>query len=192
MDDSEFAPTGDSVTELLRAWSTGDSAASDKLIPLVYGELHRQAQRYLRREVEGHTLQTTALVHEAYLRLVDQRTTRWESRAQFFGIAARLMRRILVDHARKHNAAKRGGSAIQVPLDERAPAQESDVDLVALDDALVRLALMDERQARVVELRYFTGLGINETAEALGISAATAKRDWVIARNWLKVELGGA
>lgn len=192
MDDSEIAPTGDSVTELLRAWSTGDSAASDKLIPLVYGELHRQAQRYLRREVEGHTLQTTALVHEAYLRLVDQRTARWESRTQFFGVAAQLMRRILVDHARKHNAAKRGGSAIQVPLDETAPAQESDVDLVALDDALVRLAKMDERQARVVELRYFTGLGINETAEALGVSAATAKRDWVIARNWLKVELGGA
>ncbi len=192
MDDSEIALTGDSVTELLRAWSAGDSAASDKLIPLVYGELHRQAQRYLRREVDGHTLQTTALVHEAYLRLVDQRTARWESRTQFFGVAAQLMRRILVDHARKHNAAKRGGSAIQVPLDETAPAQESDVDLVALDDALVRLARMDERQARVVELRYFTGLGINETAETLGISAATAKRDWVIARNWLKAEFGGA
>lgn len=192
MDDSEIARTGDSVAELLRAWSTGDSTASDKLIPLVYDELHRQAQRYLRREVDGHTLQTTALVHEAYLRLVDQRTVRWESRTQFFGVAAQLMRRILVDHARKHNAAKRGGSVIQVPLDETAPAQESDVDLVALDEALIRLAIMDQRQAKVVELRYFAGLGINETAETLGISPATAKRDWVIARNWLKAELSVA
>jgi RNA polymerase sigma factor (TIGR02999 family) len=160
------------------------------MVPLVYDELRRQAQRYLRRENPGHTLQTTALVHEAYLRLVDQRTARWESRAQFFGIAAQLMRRILVDHARSTHAAKRGGSAIHLELqEETAATQERDVDLLALDDALNRLALLDERQAKVVELRYFTGLGIDETAEALGISAATVKREWAMARAWLKREL---
>jgi RNA polymerase sigma factor (TIGR02999 family) len=163
------------------------------MVPLVYEELRRQAQRYLRRESPGHTLQTTALVHEAYLRLVDQRTARWESRAQFFGVAAQLMRRILVDHARSHHAAKRGGSAIQVPLEEEtASAPEGDVDLLALDDALNRLAQLDERQAKVVELRYFTGLGIEETAEALGISPATVKREWTMARAWLKRELDAA
>ena len=163
------------------------------MVPLVYEELRRQAQRYLRRESPGHTLQTTALVHEAYLRLVDQRTARWQSRAQFFGVAAQLMRRILVDHARSHHAAKRGGSAIQVPLEEEtAAAEERDVDLLALDEALTRLAQLDERQAKVVELRYFTGLGIEETAEALGISPATVKREWTMARAWLKRELDAA
>jgi RNA polymerase sigma-70 factor, ECF subfamily len=179
------------VTGLLQAWGGGDAAALDQLVPIVYEELHRQAQRYLRRESPGHTLQTTALVHEAYLRLVDQREARWQNRAQFFGVAAQLMRRILVDHARRHQAAKRGGSAIQVPFEEGAvAAAESEVDLVALDDALTRLAGLDPQQARVVELRYFTGLGIEETAGALEISPATVKREWAMARAWLKCELG--
>ena len=181
------------VTGLLQAWGGGDQAALDQLLPIVYEELRRQAQRYLRREDPGHTLQTTALVHEAYLRLVDQRQARWQNRAQFFGIAAQLMRRILVDHARRHQAAKRGGSAIQVPYDEEAvAAAESEIDVVALDDALTRLGTLDPQQARVVELRYFTGLGIEETAEALGISPATVKREWAMARAWLKRELGEA
>jgi RNA polymerase sigma factor (TIGR02999 family) len=180
------------VTGLLQAWGSGDSAALDRLLPIVYDELHRQAERYLRRESPGHTLQTTALVHEAYLRLVDQRQARWQNRAQFFGIAAQLMRRILVDHARRHQAAKRGGNAIPVPLEEgEVAAAESDVDLVALDDALSRLSALDPQQARVVELRYFSGLGIEETAEALGISPATVKREWAMARAWLRRELGG-
>jgi RNA polymerase sigma factor (TIGR02999 family) len=179
------------VTSLLQGWRGGDVAALDQLVPIIYQELHRQAQRYLRRESPGHTLQTTALVHEAYLRLVDQREARWQNRAQFFGVAAQLMRRILVDHARRHQAAKRGGSAIQVPFEEGAvAAAESEVDLVALDDALTRLAALDPQQARVVELRYFTGLGIEETAEALGVSPATVKREWAMARAWLKRELG--
>ena len=179
------------VTGLLQAWGGGDPAALDQLVPIVYQELHRQAQRYLQRENPGHTLQTTALVHEAYLRLVDQRQARWQNRAQFFGVAAQLMRRILVDHARRHQAAKRGGSAVQVPLEEGAvAAAESEVDVVALDDALTRLAVLDPQQARVVELRYFTGLGIEETAEALSISPATVKREWAMARAWLKRELG--
>jgi RNA polymerase sigma factor (TIGR02999 family) len=178
------------VTELLHAWGAGETNALDRLVPAVYDELRRQAQRYLRREDPGHTLQTTALVHEAYLRLVDQRQARWESRSQFFGIAAQLMRRILVDHARSHHAAKRGGSVIQVPLEEEtAAAQESEVDLLALDDALTRLAALDPQQARVVELRYFTGLGIEDTAHALEISPATVKREWAMARAWLKREL---
>jgi RNA polymerase sigma factor (TIGR02999 family) len=179
------------VTGLLQAWGGGDTAALDQLVPIVYEELRRQAERYLRREIPGHTLQTTALVHEAYLRLVDQRQARWQNRAQFFGVAAQLMRRILVDHARRHQATKRGGSAIQVPLEEGAvSAAQPDVDLVALDDALTRLAGHDAQQARVVELRYFTGLGIEETAETLGISPATVKREWAMARAWLKRELG--
>jgi RNA polymerase sigma factor (TIGR02999 family) len=182
---------GHDVTGLLQAWGGGDPTALDRLVPIVYDELHRQAQRYLRRENPGHTLQTTALVHEAYLRLVDQREARWQNRAQFFGVAAQAMRRILVDHARRHQAAKRGGSAVPVPLEEgEVAAAGSGVDLVALDDALTRLATLDLQQARVVELRYFTGLGIEETAEALGISPATVKREWAMARAWLKRELG--
>jgi RNA polymerase sigma factor (TIGR02999 family) len=177
------------VTGLLQAWGGGDPAALDQLVPIVYEELRRQAQRYLQRESPGHTLQTTAIVHEAYLRLVDQRQAHWQNRAQFFGVAAQLMRRILVDYARRHQAAKRGGSAIQVPYEEGAVAAAADVDLVVLDDALTRLAVLDPQQARVVELRYFTGLGIEETAEALGISPATVKREWAMARAWLKREL---
>ena len=186
------APATPGVTELLRAWGGGDQRALDELLPVVYEELRRQAQRYLRRERDGHSLQATALVHEAYIRLVDQRRMQWQGRAQFFGIAAQLMRRVLVDHARARHAEKRGGPNVSLvqPLEEAtAAAQESDVDLLALDDALTRLAELDPRQAKVVELRYFSGLGIEETAEVLGISPATVKREWAMARAWLKREL---
>lgn len=183
------------LTSLLKAWGGGDSSALDRILPLVYDELRRQARRYLRREPVGHTLDTTALVHEAYLRLVDQRVTSWEGRAQFFGIAAQLMRRILVDHARSQLADKRGGKALRIPLaDDTAVAPQPDMDaveLMALDDALNRLAALDARQARVVELRYFTGLSIEETAQVLGVSIGPVKRDWTIARAWLKRELSG-
>jgi RNA polymerase sigma factor (TIGR02999 family) len=183
------------VTELLRAWSGGEARAFDDLVPVVYAELKRQAERYLRREKVGHSLQATALVHEAYLRLVDQRRIQWQGRAQFFGIAAQLMRRVLVDHARSRHAEKRGGMHVSLvrPLEEAtAAAPEADVDLLALDDALTRLGALDARQAKVVELRYFSGLGIEETAEALGISPATVKREWAMARAWLKRELSDA
>ncbi len=187
-----MATPAHSVTDLLQAWGGGDTAALDRLIPIVYDELRCQADRFLRREVPGHTLQTTALVNEAYLRLVGQHQARWQNRAQFFGIAGQLMRRILVDHARAHLAAKRGGAAVQVTLDESAveASGAGGVDLLALDDALKKLAELDPQQSRVVELRYFTGLGIEETAEALGISSATVKREWAMARAWLKRELG--
>ncbi len=185
-------PRGDrpDVTGLLRAWGAGDAGALDRLVPIVYAELRRQARRYLAREPEGHTLRTTALVHEAYLRLVDQRRARWQSRTQFFAVAAELMRRVLVDHARAHRAAKRGGAAVAEPLEEgTALAPEPDVDVVALDEALTRLAEFDLRQARVVELRYFAGLGVDEIADVLGVSPATVKRDWTVARAWLRREL---
>ena len=178
------------VTDLLRAWGKGDTAALDKLVPLVYEELRRQAHRYLRRERPGHTLQTTGLVHEAYLRLVDQRETDWQNRAQFFGVAAQMMRRVLIDHARSKQAAKRGGNQIRVTLEDAdAAVQEQGVDLLDLDEALTRLAKLDLQQAKVVELRYFTGLGIEETAQVLDISAATVKREWTLARAWLRREL---
>jgi RNA polymerase sigma factor (TIGR02999 family) len=178
------------VTDLLRAWGKGDTAALDKLVPLVYEELRRQAHRYLRRERPGHTLQTTGLVHEAYLRLVDQRETDWQNRAQFFGVAAQMMRRVLIDHARSKQAAKRGGNQIRVTLEDAdAAVQEQGVDLLDLDDVLTRLAKLDPQQAKVVELRYFTGLGIEETAQVLDISAATVKREWTMARAWLRREL---
>jgi len=178
------------VTDLLRAWGKGDTAALDKLVPLVYEELRRQAHRYLRRERPGHTLQTTGLVHEAYLRLVDQRETDWQNRAQFFGVAAQMMRRVLIDHARSKQAAKRGGNQIRVTLEDAdAAVQEQGVDLLDLDNALTRLGKLDPQQAKVVELRYFTGLGIEETAQVLDISAATVKREWTLARAWLRREL---
>ena len=177
------------VTQLLLAWSDGDSAALDRLIPLIYAELRRQARGYLRNEAVGHTLEPTALVHEVYLRLVEQHGARWNNRAQFFGVAAQLMRRILVDHARSRNAAKREGGAIIVALDLNVPADGGDVDLVSLDDALTQLSRLDPQQARIVELRYFTGLDIEETADLLGISPATVKRDWVTARAWLRRRL---
>jgi RNA polymerase sigma factor (TIGR02999 family) len=179
------------VTQLLQQWSRGDQTALDKLIPIVYEELRRQAANYLRRERPGQSLQTTALVHEAYLRLVDQRAVEWQNRNHFFGIAAQLMRRILVDHARQHQAAKRGGTELKLlPLEDAEPALGGpEIDLVALDQALTRLALLDEQQSRVVELRFFSGLNVEETAGVLNVSARTVKREWRTARAWLLSEL---
>ena len=180
------------VTELLLAWNGGDKAALDQLIPVVYDELRRQASRYLRGERPGHTLQTTGLVNEAYLRLVDQRNVRWQNRAHFFGIAAQLMRRILVDHARAKHREKRGGADLRVSLDDAMMMTKGrDIDLVTLDEALDRLAKIDPQQSRVVELRFFGGLNVEETAEVLGISPATVKRDWSVAKAWLYREISG-
>jgi len=178
------------VTELLVRWGRGDRGALEELTPLVYDELRRLARAYLRHERQGHTLESTALVHEAYMRLVDQRDVQWHSRNQFFGIAASLIRRILVDHARARLAAKRGGSSVKLPLDEAMAAAEiRDLDLIALNDALRALGNTDEQQARIVELRYFAGLTIEETAEVVGISPATVKRDWLVAKAFLKREM---
>jgi len=175
------------VTQLLEKWSNGDQSALDELMALVYDELHRLASSYLRRERPDHTLQPTALVNEAYLRLVDQRHARWQNRAQFFGIAAQLMRRILVDHARAHYAAKRGGPQYAVSLSQADRfAKQPDVELLALHDALNELVAIDPQQSRIVELRFFGGLSIEETAEVLGISHATVERDWKMARAWLR------
>ncbi|HEY2963043.1 MAG TPA: sigma-70 family RNA polymerase sigma factor [Pyrinomonadaceae bacterium] len=177
--------TPEEVTGLLLDWSKGDLQAYEKLVPLVEKELHRIAHRYMSRERPGHTLQTTALVNEAYLRLVDQKM-QWQNRSHFFGIAAELMRRILVDHARSHQYAKRGGGAQKIRLNEAMlMARERSSDLVALDDALTSLAAFDPRKARVVELRFFGGLNVEETAEVLEISTNTVKRDWTTARAWL-------
>jgi RNA polymerase sigma factor (TIGR02999 family) len=178
------------ITQLLLAWSEGDLRVLDKLVPLVYAELHRLAQHYMRRESAGHILQTTALVNEAYLRLIDQRQVRWQNRAQFFGISAQLMRRILVDMARARAYQKHGGQVRQVSLDDAlVVSQERDVDLVALDDALIAMAAIDSRKARVVELRFFGGLSVEETAEILKISTDTVTRDWITAKGWLYREL---
>ncbi len=178
------------VTQLLREWSQGDSAALDALIPLVYAELRRVARHYLQRERSDHTLSSTALVHEAYLRLVKQTDVSWQNRAHFFGIASQMMRRILVDHARRHAYAKRGGGTITLALDDAlAVAEKREIDLVALDDALAGLAKLDQRQSRLVELRFFGGLSIEETSEVLGVSAPTVKRDWASARAWLFREM---
>ena len=180
------------ITELLVGYGRGDKEALDQLMPIVYEELRRQAARYLRREQAGHTLQTTALIHEAYVRLVDQRNVQWQNRAHFFGIAAQMMRRILVDHARGKRRAKRGGSDVKVSLaDVAIPVKETDLDVVALDEALTRLAEIDEQQSRVVELRFFSGLTVEETAEVMHISPATVKRDWSMAKAWLHRELSG-
>jgi RNA polymerase sigma-70 factor (ECF subfamily) len=182
--------TSPNVTQLLIGWSNGDKDALDALMPVVYDELHRQASRYLRRERVGHTLQTTALIHEAYLRLIDQRNVHWQNRAHFYGIAAQLMRRILVDHARTRKRAKRGGSDLRVSLSKADVfAKVRDLDIVALDEALERLALIDEQQSRIVELRFFSGLTVEETAEVLSISPATVKRDWSMAKAWLHREV---
>ena len=180
------------ITEILRRWGDGKPEALDELMPLVYEELHRKASQYLRRERSNHTLQTTALIHEAYLKLIDQRDVDWESRTHFFAIAAQAMRRILVDYAKTRNREKRGGSAENIPLDEALQIQakeENSVDLIALDEALTRLAEIDEQQARVVELRYFADLSLEATAEALHISRSTAARDWSVAKAWLLREL---
>lgn len=179
------------ITHLLKEWSDGDQRALDELTPLVYEELRQQAARYLRKERPGHTLQATALINEAFLRLIDVKSVQWQSRAHFFAIAANLMRRILVDHARHRDAEKRGGAQMRLTLDDAlAIAKEPDVDLLAIDEALDRLAEIDEQQARVVELRFFSGLSVEETATALGVSPKTVKRDWSVARAWLRREIG--
>jgi len=187
-------PPPPDVTPLLLAWGSGDKAAGEQLLPAIYAELHRQASRAMRREPDEHTLQATALVHEAYLRLVDQRRAEWRNRAQFFGVAAQVMRRILVDHARAQHATKRGGAMQQITLGDATQtaathADDSALDVLALHDALDRLAAMDPEQARLVELRYFGGMNIEETAEALGVSPATVKREWAVARAWLRREM---
>jgi len=178
------------VTQLLVRWRSGDKAALDSLMPLVYGELRRIAQHYLNNERPDHTLQSTALVHEAYVRLTHQQLPEWQNRAHFFAVSAQLMRQILVDYARSHRASKRGGSAYKLALEDlQEEPQATDVDVVALDDALKTLATMDAQQSRVVELKFFGGLSIEDTAEVLGISPSTVKRDWVTARAWLYREL---
>jgi RNA polymerase sigma factor (TIGR02999 family) len=178
------------VTSLLLRWRAGDKAALDSLMPLVYGELRRLAHYYLQQERSDHTLQSTALVHEAYARLVGQNVPEWQNRAHFFGVAAHLMRQILVDYARAHRTAKRGAGVCKLTLDDLdSEPQPSDVDLIALDDALQDLARLDPQQSRVVELRFFAGLSIEDTSEVLGISSSTVKRDWNTARVWLYREL---
>ena len=185
-----MTPSPGEVTQLLVDWGNGDKAALDRLTPLVHEELHRLAHRHMRLERPNHTLQTTALVNEAYVRLVDQRNLHWKNRAHFFSIASRLMRRILVDLARAHYGPKRGGGVPQVSLDEAAIlSQERAGELVALDEALTRLAKMDERKSKVVELRFFGGMSVEETAEALGVSPITIKRDWSTAKAWLYREI---
>ena len=186
----------ENVTQLLVKWGAGDQKALDKLMPLVYSELRRLAGNYLRRERQNHTLQPTALVNEAYLKLIDQRNAHWQNRAQFYGVAAQLMRRILVDHARQHKAAKRGGSEQQRlsitsagQLGGKNLAAEPVLDLLALHEALHELAVIDPQQERIVELKFFGGLSIEETAEVLGIGHATVERDWKMARAWLRRKL---
>jgi RNA polymerase sigma-70 factor (ECF subfamily) len=192
MDDQPPSPPArERISQLLVAWASQDPAARDALVPIVYEELHRLAHHYMRNERPGHTLQTTALVNEAYLRLVGVDGMQWRDRAHFFAIAATMMRRILVDHARAHGRDKRGGGVVMTSLDEDVVAPSLDIDVIALDDALERLGRIDERQARLVELRYFAGLTIEEAAEALGVSGGTLKRDWVIAKAWLYRELQG-
>lgn len=180
------------VTALLHAWTAGDRAAGDQLMTVVYQELRNRAAGQLRRERRGHTLQPTALVHEAYVRLVDQRRVEWQNRGQFFGVACQMMRRILVDHARAHRMAKRSGQWARVTLDEALRATPPvDVDVLDLDAALTRLAAFDPRKSQLAELRFFGGLSLEEAAEAVGISRATAERDWQAARAWLLKELRG-
>ncbi len=184
----------DAATQLLLAWGAGDREALDQMLPLVYGELHRLASSYLSRERPDHTLQPTALVHEAYLRLINQRRVDWRNRAQFLGLAAGMMRRILVNHARDRAANKRAGNRERVSLSlVEVSSDASDVDLIALEDALERLATLDARKARVVELKFFGGLAMDEIADVLEVSRATVERDWSFARAWLydAIEGGG-
>ncbi len=181
------------ITQLLEDWSNGNQAALDKLYPLVYDELRRMARRYMIRERKDHTLQTTALINEAYLRLVDQKHVHWQNRAHFFGISAQIMRRILIDHARRYNYAKRGAGRQKISLDETAVlARNRATELLLLDEALHSLAEIDPRRSRVVELRFFGGLDNNEIAVVLKISANTVTRDWNLARAWLYQELSGS
>jgi RNA polymerase sigma factor (TIGR02999 family) len=179
------------ITQLLGKMSRGDKGAKDKLFELVYSELRRRASAYLRRERRGHTLQTTDLVHEAYFKLVDQKKVQWQDRAHFFHIAAKVMRRILVDHARKHRALKRGGGQIKISIEDDSTivAEERPDELIAVDAALEKLAVMDERQSEIVELRFFGGHTIEQTAEILAISVATVKREWRPAKAWLAREI---
>jgi RNA polymerase sigma-70 factor, ECF subfamily len=180
------------VTRLLAAWGDGDSAALDRLTPLVYDELRRLAHRHMGRERAGHTLQTSALVNEAFIRLIDQRDVRWQNRAHFFGIAAQMMRRILVDYARGRRYQKRGGDARRAPLDEAVMvSEERAADVVALDEALKSLCEFDPRKSRIVELRFFGGLSIEETAEVLSVSPGTVMREWTLAKAWLRREMTG-
>ena len=183
-------PSREDVTQLLRAWSDGHQEALEKLMPLVYDELRRLARHYMRRERPGHILQTSALVNEAYLRLVDASQVNWQSRAHFFAISSELMRRILVDFARAQQSQKRGAGVPAVSLDEELDMSEQRLDLAALDDALKALAVLDPRKSRMVELRFFGGLSIEETAEVLKVSPETVKRDWKLAKVWLLRELG--
>jgi RNA polymerase sigma factor (TIGR02999 family) len=186
------APSSQEITQLLLAWSDGDQAALDKLTPLVYAELRRLARGYMFGERPGHTLQTTALINEAYLRLIDWKNVRWQGRAHFFGVAAQVMRRILVDFARARHYAKRGGTAQQVSLDEAITIHEDrSAELIALDEALKSLAEIDPRKSQIVELRFFGGLSAKETAEALKVSLRTVEREWNSARAWLYRELRG-
>jgi RNA polymerase sigma factor (TIGR02999 family) len=181
------------ITLLLAEWSSGNQTALDKLYPIVYDELRRLAHHYMSHERKGHTLQTTALINEAYLRLVDQKNVHWENRAHFFGISAQIMRRILIDHARRYRYAKRGGQALKVSLDEAAVvAKERASELLMLDEALISLAAIDPRRSRVVELRFFGGLSNKEIASLLKISPNTVTRDWNLARAWLYQELSGS
>jgi RNA polymerase sigma factor (TIGR02999 family) len=178
------------VTQLLANWSQGDQGALDKLMPLVYGELRRLASSHLRRERSNHTLQSTALVHEAFMRLVNQQDVQWRNRAHFYAIAAQMIRRILVDYARSQHAEKRGSGAVKLALDDAmAVPQQTDMDLLGLNDALDRLAELDARQSRIVELRFFAGLSIEETAEVMNLSPASIKREWNTARAWLFREM---
>jgi RNA polymerase sigma-70 factor, ECF subfamily len=181
------------ITGLLTKWSNGDGGALEELIPLVYPELRRIARRYMRREQLHHTLQTSALINEAYLRLIDQRTVDWKNRAHFYAVAAQVMRHILIDHARKYRFAKRGSDATRVPLDD-ALRQKSEIasEFIALDDALNSLATIDPRKSRVVELRFFGGLTVEETASVLELSPITVKREWRAARAWLHREISGS
>jgi RNA polymerase sigma factor (TIGR02999 family) len=178
------------VTELLNDWTNGSDVARDQLIPFVYEELRRLAHRHMRLERPEHTLQTSALVHEAFMRLIDQRNVHWRNRAHFFAIAAQMMRRILVDYARSRRYAKRGGGALQISLDENLTISEGrSAQVVALDDALKGLEKFDERKSRIVEMRFFAGLSIEETAELLGVSPGTVMRDWTLAKAWLRKEI---
>ncbi len=191
MTDDSASPQG-AVTQWLVDWGRHDKRGLDQMLPVLYEELHRLARNYLSRESTGHTLQPTALVHEAYLRLVDQRQVDWRNRAQFLGVAANMMRRILVNHARDRAAQKRGGGAQPVSLSlVEGPSGRQDVELIALEDALQRLAAMDERKSKVVELKFFGGLTIEEIAEVLQVSGATVEREWAFARAWLYEAIEG-
>lgn len=185
-------PSGSDITQLLRAWNGGDESALEKLMPIVYGELHRMARRYMAHESPDHTLQTSALVNEAYLRLVDAANANWQNRVHFFAVSAQAMRRILVDWARSRQALKRGGDVRPLQLDDAlAVTEEQYVDLVALDEALKALAALDPRKSQVVELHFFGGLNLEETAEVLKVSSDTVLRDWKLAKSWLRCELSG-